>query len=317
MVFQNGILRGLTLAAGLWLTASAAQAGGRPATEMPLGGSAMPPAEYLDFCRRQPGDCGAATEIVLAGVAKARAERAALLAVRNPTALATLAASPPAATPASAAVQTPAAPAPAAPPLLTPAATVTLAPASALTPAILRPADLEATAPRMTAKLWVRLNRVNDQVNHAFRAATDLATFGQADYWTTPIAAGVRTGDCEDYVLEKQRALLAAGLPREALNIGIVVTPQGETHAVLLVATSEGEFVLDNMSPWVKPWDQTGYRWRQRQVDGDAFKWVMVPDPSRRYVAPAPIPAPAAPAPTAPTAPAEPAVQPFVVAELS
>ena len=306
MVFQNGILRGLTLAAGLWMTASAAQAGSQPATAMPLGGSAMPPVEYLDFCERQPGDCGAAADVVLAGVAKAKADRAALLAIGNPTALAALAASPPAATPASHG---------GAAPVLTPASAVALAPASALTPAILRPMDMEASAPRMNSALWARLNRVNDRINHAFRATTDLATYGRADYWATPIEDGIRTGDCEDYVLEKRRALIAAGLPPQALNIGIVVTPEGETHAVLLVATSKGEVVLDNMTPWVKPWDETGYRWRQRQVDGDPFKWVMVQDPSRRRL-PAPL---AAPAPAAPveTAPAAPALQPFVVAALS
>lgn len=269
----------------------------------------MAPVEYLDFCARQPGDCGAATDMVLAGVTKARAERAALLAMRNPAAVAALAASPPAATAASRrtapVVADPAA-------VLTPAAAVILAPSSALTPAILRPMDMEANAPRMNSALWARLNRVNDQINHAFRATTDLATYGQADYWATPIKDGVRTGDCEDYVLEKQRALLAAGLPREALNIAVVVTAQGETHAVLLVATSKGEFVLDNMTPWVKPWNETGYRWRQRQVGGDPFKWVMVQDPSRRYVAP-PVAAPSLPAP----AEAAPALQPFVVAALT
>ncbi|CAN7384971.1 transglutaminase-like cysteine peptidase [Phenylobacterium sp. LjRoot219] len=258
---------------------------------MPLGASAMPPAEYLDFCQRQPGDCGAAPQTVLAGVAKAKAERAALLAAATPTALAALASNPPAATSASRASNTAAMTA-ATPPAatLTPATAVALAPTDALTPAILRPLDMEASTPRMSSQLWARLNRVNDKVNRAFRATTDIATYGRVDYWATPIAYGVRKGDCEDYVLEKQRALIADGLPREALNIGIVVTPQGETHAVLLVATSEGEFVLDNMSPWVKPWDQTGYRWRQRQVDGDPFNWVMIQDPARR-----PAPAPAAP----------------------
>lgn len=298
MVFQNGILRGLTLAAGLWMTASAAQADGQPATAMPLGAAAMAPVEYLDFCQRQPLDCGAATETVLAGVAKARAERAALIAIRSPAALAALRAAPPAATPATTTTPRTADPA-----TVEPAVATTLAPADALVPAVLRPLDLEPTTPRMSSALWARLNKVNDKINRSFRAATDIATYGRLDYWATPIGDRVRTGDCEDYVLEKQRALLAAGLPREALNIGIVVTPKGETHAVLLVATSEGEFVLDNMSPWVKPWDQTGYRWRQRQVDGDPFKWAVVRDPSRQYVAP-------------PVAPAPPA-QPFTVASVS
>ena len=143
---------------------------------------------------------------------------------------------------------------------------------------------------RMSPQLWSKLNNINDEVNRSIREATDLATYGKVDYWATPIENGVRYGDCEDYVLEKQRALLAAGLSRENLNIAVVTTPWGESHAVLLVNTTEGEFVLDNLSPWVKPWQRVGYRWREREVGGDPFHWAMVRDPNH---APAPSPLPA------------------------
>jgi predicted transglutaminase-like cysteine proteinase len=79
-------------------------------------------------------------------------------------------------------------------------------------------------------------------------------------------------------VLEKVRALVEAGLPRAALNIALVTTRWGESHAVLLVATSEGEYVLDNLSPWIVGWREAPYHWTRRQVDGEAFSWVMVDD---------------------------------------
>jgi predicted transglutaminase-like cysteine proteinase len=68
VVFQIGTFRGLSLAAGLWLTATAALAAPQPGPFMELGGSALPPVGYLDFCQRQPWDCGADPRQVVAGV---------------------------------------------------------------------------------------------------------------------------------------------------------------------------------------------------------------------------------------------------------
>jgi predicted transglutaminase-like cysteine proteinase len=269
-VLHKGTIRGLIVGAGLWASATTALAAPQIAPAMPLGGSALPPAPYMDFCQRQPWDCGAAPEAVLAGVTKAKADRLALFAVAS---------QPTAALPTTWA-QGEADAAQAAPnPLMSPAALP-------VTSAILRNEDVQPTTPQMNPQLWSQLKRVNDSVNRAFRGASDYDTYGWTDYWTTPIEDGVRSGDCEDFVLEKQRALLAAGLPLEALNIAVVSTPRGETHAVLLVNTSEGEYVLDNLTPWIDPWQKTAYRWRQREVDGNPFKWAMVQDPARRPAAP-------------------------------
>jgi predicted transglutaminase-like cysteine proteinase len=65
-------------------------------------------------------------------------------------------------------------------------------------------------------------------------------------------------------------------VPAEALSIAIVETRWGETHAVLLLASDRGEFVLDSLSPWVSRWDRVDYRWRERQARGGAFDWVNV-----------------------------------------
>jgi predicted transglutaminase-like cysteine proteinase len=47
-------------------------------------------------------------------------------------------------------------------------------------------------------------------------------------------------------------------------------------HAVLLVATVEGEVVLDNLSPWVLPWNEAPYQWLDRQAPGAPTQWVHV-----------------------------------------
>jgi predicted transglutaminase-like cysteine proteinase len=249
----------------------------------------LPPIGYVAFCERKPQDCGGDVATVIAGARRADLDRAELTASLGATA--PPAAFMPAALGAPSMLRPPAAviaPAPAAD--LGPApevaeATVTPAPIQTdvafIDPAAEALRQAEIHAPRMTPKLWSLLNRVNGQVNGAIEQRTDAATYGREDFWNTPLEDGRQTGDCEDYVLEKERALIAAGLPRGALNIGLVTTRWGESHAVLLVATSEGEYVLDNLSPWVVTWREAPYRWLRRQVDGEAFNWVMIEDPAR------------------------------------
>jgi predicted transglutaminase-like cysteine proteinase len=221
--------------------ASAAPAAAPP---MPLGQAAETPAGFLDFCRRQPQDCG--------GDAQAIHDRLAALGADHPWRARFAAAR---------------APAPGA--LRDPDAAWTT-----------RLADPEAAAP-LTSTLWSQAVRVNADVNRAIIRRSDQANYGVEDRWATPLEAGSRYGDCEDYVLEKRRALLAAGVPAKALHIALVTTRWGEAHAVLLLTTDRGEYVLDNLSPWIVAWNQAPYRWRTRQVGADPFAWVAVDTPIR------------------------------------
>ena len=54
--------------------------------------------------------------------------------------------------------------------------------------------------------------------------------------------------------------LIAAGLPSKSLQIAHVKTRRGEGHAVLVVNTNRGKFVLDNLTQSIKPLGRTGYR---------------------------------------------------------
>ena len=73
----------------------------------------------------------------------------------------------------------------------------------------------------------------------------------------------------------QSRELVAAGIPEGALSIAIGRTPRREVHAVLLIATPTGEFVLDNRSAWVSRWYDLNYRWDRRQVPGSQ-RWARV-----------------------------------------
>jgi predicted transglutaminase-like cysteine proteinase len=121
------------------------------------------------------------------------------------------------------------------------------------------------------------LGHVNDRVNGAIRYMSDVQQYGVDDYWTLPLEAGASAaGDCKDYVLEKRRALIDAGLPAADLSIAIVKTSWGEMHAVLLVATDRGELVMDSLSSRIAPWRDAPYTWVERQAPGEQLTWVKI-----------------------------------------
>lgn len=125
------------------------------------------------------------------------------------------------------------------------------------------------------------LKRVNREINRAIVPATDEQISGSWDRWDEPVAdlggaKGTAYGDCEDYVLEKRRVLIAQGVDPKTLSIAVVRSHGGDIHAVLIAATENGEYVLDNLSYWVLPWQEAPYTWVMRQVDGDAREWRAI-----------------------------------------
>ncbi len=112
----------------------------------------------------------------------------------------------------------------------------------------------EGGAPMVSATpdVLALLGQVNSRVNRMIRPKAD----GRVDVWTISTNAG----DCEDYVLAKRMALIAAGMPPAALRIATVQTRRGEGHAVLIVRTSAGDIVLDNLDPRLRGREQLGYR---------------------------------------------------------
>src|SRR5438105_2770799 len=85
------------IAAGLWAAAASGAAAAAPGPTMQLGAGALPPKGYVDFCKRQPWDCGSAPQEVLARAEQADAERAALFAAATTVALGAIPGADPAA----------------------------------------------------------------------------------------------------------------------------------------------------------------------------------------------------------------------------
>lgn len=133
----------------------------------------------------------------------------------------------------------------------------------------------------LTRALWKTLVAVNNSVNTAMTPLTDQEMWGREEVWSYPDGFG----DCEDYVLEKRRLLMARGVPAGSLLITVVRQPNGAGHAVLTVKTSRGEFVLDNLEPQVLAWTDTEYTYLKRQSEQDSGVWIAINQGSENAVA--------------------------------
>lgn len=89
-------------------------------------------------------------------------------------------------------------------------------------------------------------DRVNDLVNES-RYILDNKNWGKSDYWATPVEFLKRGGDCEDFAIAKYTALRTLGVPENRMRVAIVHDKQKNIpHAVLIVYTEQGPYILDN-----------------------------------------------------------------------
>ena len=77
----------------------------------------------------------------------------------------------------------------------------------------------------------------------------DRSNYGKRDYWATPVEFLSRGGDCEDFAIAKYASLRALGFSPDQLRIAIVQDKiKNIPHAILIVYSAEGSFVLDNQN---------------------------------------------------------------------
>ncbi|HEX2135404.1 MAG TPA: transglutaminase-like cysteine peptidase [Microvirga sp.] len=115
---------------------------------------------------------------------------------------------------------------------------------------------------KLSRSTWQQIVAVNARVNATIKPLADEAHWGVVDAWNYPTDG---YGDCEDYQLLKRKLLVQAGLPRRALRMTVVIDEKGEGHAVLMVRTDRGDFILDNKTQAVLPWHHTGYVFVKRE----------------------------------------------------
>jgi predicted transglutaminase-like cysteine proteinase len=116
------------------------------------------------------------------------------------------------------------------------------------------------------------LNRVNRSVNAAITPTVKTYGTNIEDRWTIAPSRG----DCNDYAVTKRHELIADGLPARVLRLSVVKTDSGIGHLVLVVTTSKGDLVLDNLTDAILPWQRTGYQWLKIQSAVDARFWYAI-----------------------------------------
>jgi predicted transglutaminase-like cysteine proteinase len=114
----------------------------------------------------------------------------------------------------------------------------------------------------MTPKLWKSIVAINSRVNREIEAITDEDHWGVVDRWDLPDDG---KGDCEDFALLKRKRLAEAGVPRRAMVMTVVIDEENAGHAVMMIRTDRGDFILDNKRNAVLPWSQTGYVYVKRE----------------------------------------------------
>jgi predicted transglutaminase-like cysteine proteinase len=114
----------------------------------------------------------------------------------------------------------------------------------------------------LTPFAWKTLLDVN-QVNAAIEPVSNLDHWGTiADHWDYPYDG---KGDCKIYALQKRKVFMEKSFPRQALLMTIVRDHNNQGHAILTVKTNRGDFILDNLTDEIRPWQETGYRFVKRQ----------------------------------------------------
>jgi predicted transglutaminase-like cysteine proteinase len=124
----------------------------------------------------------------------------------------------------------------------------------------------------VSPEIWNTLFTLNAKVNAEIAPISDDELYGVPEYWTYPVSAG----DCEDYLLLKKRNLEKLGFDSGALLITVVLDEKNEGHAVLTIATSDGDYVLDNRRNDILLWKDTGYTFLKRQSQQDPRTWVAL-----------------------------------------
>jgi predicted transglutaminase-like cysteine proteinase len=124
---------------------------------------------------------------------------------------------------------------------------------------------------KLTGQRRAELDRVNRTVNASIRPERNNEGLAGEKWLLGPVL-----GDCNDYAVTKRHQLIAGGWPARAVLLSEVVTVSGEHHLVAVVRTTEGDFVLDNLTDRILPWSDKPYQWVRIQLPGNPNYWASI-----------------------------------------
>jgi predicted transglutaminase-like cysteine proteinase len=120
------------------------------------------------------------------------------------------------------------------------------------------------------------LKRVNHSVNMYINPRPKSYGPNLGEGWTI----APEMGDCNDYAVTKRHQLLESGLPSKALRLSVVKTTSGIGHLVLVVVTTKGDIVMDDLTEVIRPWQSTDYHWLKIQSATDSKLWYEIKRPA-------------------------------------
>lgn len=123
----------------------------------------------------------------------------------------------------------------------------------------------------LTAKRWNELTRVNAAVNRAIIPHPNTGGLAAEKWLIAP-----KAGECHDYAVTKRHDLIALGWPERDLLLAEVITSWGEHHLVLVVRTSDGDFVADSLTAKIRDWSGAPYEWVRIQKPDNPTFWAKV-----------------------------------------
>jgi len=126
--------------------------------------------------------------------------------------------------------------------------------------------------------IWVQINDVNKKVNKEVTFTADIDLFGKSDFWDIVENAG----DCDDYAVTK-RSMLRDMFPdnHDAFRLATCWIESrkgpgtGGYHAVLIVVTDDGDYLLDNRYATILPFNKAPYKWHLRE-NPNSPKWDII-----------------------------------------
>ena len=83
-------------------------------------------------------------------------------------------------------------------------------------------------------------------------------------------------GNCHDYAVSKRHELIRSGWPSASLRLAVAYTRYGVGHLVVVVRTTAGDLVLDNLTDRIVPWNKSGLRFVSVEAGDQPRVWYAM-----------------------------------------
>jgi len=129
----------------------------------------------------------------------------------------------------------------------------------------------------LTPEMWKTIKGANQKWNNRISYKTDMENYGKREDWRVPQPDeyGRYFDDCDGYAAAKIKELRDDGI--EAYFALCYCYPGRENpgrHAVCLVPTDYGDYILDNRHEMVFHYDDCNYKWRKREMEDGSWKKI-------------------------------------------